>query len=68
MPYADLADWKKSHAARYVEIYRADRKFRAAESARKADWYALRASDPKWLAAQAEKKRIQRAAKKKVKK
>ena len=28
---------------------------------RKADWYALRASDPAWLAAQALKKRVARA-------
>jgi len=67
MPYADVADWKKSHAQRYVEIYRTDRKFRTAESARKAAWYAEKANDPKWLAAQAKKKRLQRAAKKKVK-
>ena len=65
MPYADVADWKKSHAQRYVKTYRTDRKFRLAEAARKADWYSIRASDPKWLAAQAAKKRAARAAAKK---
>lgn len=66
MPYADPAAWKKSHAARYAAIYQGDPDFRDAESARKAAWYALWASDPAWLAMQAEKKRLQRAAKKKI--
>jgi hypothetical protein len=69
MPYADKEDYRASHAARYAGLYRKNRKFREIEASRKADWYALKASDPAWLAAQAAKKRAARAAaKKKTKK
>ena len=50
------------------ELYRVSEEFRKAEARRKADWYAARASDPKWLAKMALKKRLQHAAKKKIKK
>ena len=66
MPYADQKDWSSRHAEWYIGRYHADPAFKEAEAKRKADWYATRASDPAWLAAQAEKKRLQRAAKKKI--
>lgn len=66
MPWIPHDRWAKAHAAWYIARYHADPDFKLAESQRKAGWYALRASDPAWLAAQAEKKRLQRAAKKKI--
>ncbi len=67
MPYAKPADWKVAHREWYIDRYHADPKFQRAESKRKADWYAAKASDPAWLAEQAAKKRAQRAKAKKVK-
>jgi hypothetical protein len=61
MPYAKPADWKVAHREWYIDRYHADPKFQRAESKRKADWYAAKASDPAWLAEQAAKKRAQRA-------
>ncbi len=66
MPYNDPEDFRKQHAAWYIARYRTVRKFKTAEAKRKAAWYALRASDPAWLAEQAAKKRLQRAEKKKI--
>lgn len=66
MPYANPKDWKAAHREWYVERYNTDPKFQQAEAARKADWYAARASDPAWLAEQAAKKRAQRAKAKKA--
>ncbi|MEI6035078.1 MAG: hypothetical protein WCS65_12470 [Verrucomicrobiae bacterium] len=67
MPYAAHGDWQAHHAEWYRARYRVDGEFRQVEAKRKATWYAMRASDPAWLAAQAAKKRLQRAAAKKKK-
>ena len=61
MPFKRKKDYRRSHAAWYSARYRTEEDFREAEAKRKADWYALRASDPAWLAAQALKKRVARA-------
>lgn len=66
MPYKKHSDWKAAHRDWYNERYATDRKFVRAESERKADWYAAKASDPAWLAEQAAKKRAQRARAKKA--
>jgi len=66
MLWMDYEKWLKFHAEWYAMRYRTDGAFRVAESKRKASWYAEKASDPAWLAKQAEKKRLQRAAKKKI--
>ena len=42
MPYADPAKQKKFRAERYRSIYQTDDEFRAAEAARKAEWFATR--------------------------
>jgi hypothetical protein len=65
MPYTNPKDWKTAHREWYSERYNTDPEFQRAEAARKADWYAARASDPAWLAKQAAKKRAQRAKAKK---
>jgi hypothetical protein len=61
MPYKRKDDYRENHAAWYSEKYRTEKEFRDAESKRKAEWYALKASDPAWLARQALKKRVERA-------
>ena len=60
--------YREYHTIYMRELYRVSQEFREAEAKRKADWYALRASDPAWLAKMALKKRLQHAAKKKIKK
>ena len=66
MPYAAQKYWSVRHAEWYIDRYHTDVTFKESEAKRKADWYALKSQDPAWLAAQAEKKRLQRAAKKKI--
>jgi len=65
MPFRKKADYRKNHTVWYMGRYWTDEEFRQAEAKRKADWYALQASDPAWLAAQALKKRVARALAKK---
>jgi len=42
MPYADAKKQAKYRADRYRSIYQSDEEFRAAEAARKAEWFAAR--------------------------
>jgi len=42
MPYKDGTKQKKYRADRYRTIYQTDEEFRAAEAARKAEWFATR--------------------------
>ena len=60
MPFKRKADYREYHTGYMRELYQSSEEFRQAEAKRKADWYALRASDPAWLAAQALKKRVAR--------
>jgi hypothetical protein len=42
MPYADAKKQAKYRADRYRSIYQSDEEFRAAEAARKAEWFTQR--------------------------
>ena len=64
MPFKDKEVQREYHALYMGELYRESEAFREAEAKRKSEWYALRASDPAWLAGQALKKRVARALRK----
>ena len=68
MPHADPTK-RKQFLRQYLReyegnLYRTSQAHRDSESKRKAEWYALKASDPAWLAMMAERKREMRAGKK----
>ena len=68
MPHANpetrklfLRDYLRRYESR---LYQASQKHRDEESKRKAEWYALKASDPAWLAMMAARKKEYRDRKK----